>query len=51
MILYRCACGAKLLVEENTERSRREKRAWKKKHDEKNGGHKWMRLTLKGRKV
>ena len=49
MILYKCECGARLTVTENTEESRNEKRAFKKAHGKRRGnpGHKWERRKAK----
>ena len=32
MIIYKCDCGEKLIITENTEESRGRKRGWKKEH-------------------
>jgi len=45
MIIYVCNCGSKLVVEENTEKSRRNKVRWKRKHSK--GSHRWVRRTVR----
>lgn len=47
MVIYKCKrCGDVLVVIDNTEKSRNEKREFKKKHHEERG-HGWMRQVVK----
>ena len=55
MIIYECQCGEVLTIEDNSEKSRGTKRAWKLKHNKKkqdgslNVGHGWIRKIIRKR--
>jgi len=46
MVIYKCKCGDELVMTENTEKSRDEKREFKVRHH-KDKGHGWARRVVK----
>ena len=47
MIVYICKCGSQLIVDDNSELSRKKKRVWKALHHKSHPNHGYQRNTVR----